>query len=64
MQSPQNKTPASKWKIDKPIQASREKGKLTSGSSFAGSDNLEWVTENERQTQMRPLYEGSVYSGK
>ena len=64
MQSTQGKTSASKWNVSKPIQAGREKGKLYSGSSFEGSDNLEWVTENQRQTQMRPLYEGSVYSGK
>lgn len=58
--TPQDKTAGTNWKVSKPPQAARQ----SNGSSFEGSDNLEWVTENQRHTQMRRLYEGSIYSGK
>lgn len=38
----------------------REEGSVYEGDS----ENLEWVTTNQRNTQLRPLYEGSVHHGR
>lgn len=52
------------WKPGKSAQGILGAARRETGSSFEGSDNLEWATENQRNSQMHPLYEGSVYSGK
>ena len=52
------------WGFPKPKYMNQNEARYEESEYAEDSENLEWVPTNQRNTQMRPLYEGSVHHGR
>lgn len=54
----------SNWGFPKPKYTNQSEAIQEESEYVEEGENLEWIPTNQRNTQLRPLYEGSVHHGR